>query len=347
MNKFWLFSIGFFLAISPAFCFAQESADTPYNIEKIFYLPSFNAVKGVDSLNKNWDKIDILAPQAHTIIFDNNSAKIVGKFGPKLKEAISSHNVRVMPLITNANFSQSLMHKLLASDNEQNRVIAGLIYLAKREKYAGWQFDFENISYKDRDLFTAFVQKTYPLFKKNNLILSVAVISRTSDYANTNAFKNWGGVYDYEKIANSSDFISLMAYDDPNSLGPVASVDFINKALDYVKDKIPAKKLSLGVPLYYWKWNADTDKKLGAGLYKNVLAIMSNFKYSLDFDESLGVSCLTYSYDKKNYEIWFEDKNSLSAKLNIIKDNNLRGFSAWLLGGEDPGIWTILSKTQK
>jgi spore germination protein len=67
---------------------------------------------------------------------------------------------------------------------------------------------------------------------------------------------------------------------------------------------------------------------------------MSNYKYTLNFDKNLGVSCLAYSYGQKNYNIWFEDKNSLEAKLEIIKNNKLRGFSAWLLGGEDPDIWS-------
>jgi spore germination protein YaaH len=218
--------------------------------------------------------------------------------------------------------------------------------LASANKYIGWQFDFENISYQDKDLYTAFVQKAYGLFQKKNLILSIVVVPRTSDYEDTNAFKNWSGVYDYKKLAESSDFISLMVYDDPNSVGPVASVDFVNKSLNYVKDKIPNEKLSLGVPLYYWKWAVNDDKKVGSGLYKNVEVIKENYRYTSGFDQDLGVSWLSYFFKNKEYKIWFEDKQSFEAKLNITKDYNLRGFSAWLLGGEDPAIWNILGKTK-
>lgn len=342
MRKILLFLVGFFLTLSPV-CYAQD-----YSLERIFYLPKYNAVNGVESLEKNWENIDILAPQYHTVSFVGNSAKITGNFGPKLKQAIKDHNLKVMPLVANSNFSQSLMHKLLLFEKEQDRVIAGLVYLAKRDKYIGWQFDFENISYKDRDLFSAFVERTYKSFKKNKLILSVAAITRTVDYEDTNAFKNWGGVYDYKRIANSSDFISLMAYDDPNSVGPVASTDYVNGVLEYMKDKIPAEKLSLGVPLYYWKWeNPSTSsgqvKKLGSGLYKNVLLIQDKYAFTTGFDEKLGVSWLDYVFNDKQYKIWFEDAKSFQAKMQIAKNNNLRGFSAWLLGGEDPAIWKIFS----
>ena len=322
----------------------QAGSAAQYNPEKIFYLPKYNAEAGVASLNKNWQKIDIVAPQMHVV---NADFSISGGFGPKFKKAIKDHNLRVMPLIANAGFNKGIIHNLLASETGQDKVIGALINMAKGQKYIGWQFDFENINYQDRDLFTAFVQKAYPLFQKNNLILSVAVISRTTDYEDTDAFKNWGGAYDYKKIADSCDFISLMAYDDPNSVGPVASVAFVNKILDYVKDKIPAQKLSLGVPLYYWKWPVGGSKKVAVGSYRNVSTIMQNYRYSLGFDSNLGVSWLTYFFKNKEYKIWFEDRQSFETKLNIVEDNNLRGFSAWLLGGEDPAIWSALAKSTK
>jgi len=321
---------------------AEAGLPANYNPEAVFYLAQYNAEAGVKSVEQNWEKIDILAPQMHTVTFSGNNAKIVGGFGPKLKKAIKDHNLKVMPLVANANFSQSLMHKLLTSPAQQDRVIIGLVYLAKRDKYIGWQFDFENIRYTDKDLYSAFIEKTYKSFKKNNLVLSVAAITRTADFEDTNAFKNWGGAYDYEKISANSDFISLMAYDDPKSKGPSASSEFIDGILAYVKDKIPPEKMSLGVPLYYWKWNADTNVRVGSGFFNNVLAIASGYLHTISFDENLGVSCLSYSYNNKNYKIWFEDQKSFQAKLDIMKQNNFRGFSAWLLGGEDPDIWKSL-----
>jgi spore germination protein YaaH len=340
MKKYFFYF--FSLCLAGAFLLAKDVNAEDYNFEKIFYLASYNAVKGVASVEQNWQKIDILSPQYQTVIFEGNNAKIVGKFGPKLKQVIKDRNLKVMPLITNAHFSQSLMHKLLTSPVQQDRVITGLVYLAKRDKYIGWQFDFENMSYKDRDLYSVFVEKTYKAFKKNNLILSVAVVSRTTDYENTDAFKNWGGVYDYARLSKSADFLSLMAYDDPNSKGPAASTEFVNGILAYVKDKIPASKLSLGVPLYYWKWDTDQNKKLGYGLFNNVINIIANFAHAKDFNPELGVSWLSYSYNSKNYKIWYEDKQSLGLKFDIIKQNGFRGFSAWLLGGEDSAIWTVL-----
>ncbi len=340
MKKTSIFFAVLFFAIFLVSPFLVSAQDAPvYNPEKLFYVSQKNAVKAVASLEQNWQKVDIVAPQSYSV---NSKMQLSGGLGPKLKKVVAEHNLKVMPLVVNANFSRTTIHKLLTLPNAQDNIIKGLVSLAKKNGYIGWQYDLENIDYQDRDLLTAFVQKTYTKFQENNLILSVAAVARFVDYEDTVAFKSWSGVYDYAALAKYSDFISLMAYDDPNSQGPVASVDFVNKSLAYIKDKVPPEKLSLGVPLYYWKWNTSTDKKVSAGLFSNVLAIMSKYAYSLIFDPSLGVSALSYSFRNKNYKIWFEDKQSFQAKLDLAKSYNLRGFSAWQLGGEDADIWSAL-----
>lgn len=312
-----------------------------YNPEGVFYLEPKNAVQAVASINKNWEKIDILAPQYFYVGAD---FAVTGAFGPELAKAIKDHNLKVMPLIMNAGFKQAIIHNLLLSPVGQDKVIRHMVESAKANNFIGWQFDFENISYLDKNLFTAFVQKTYAIFQENNLVFSVAVVPRTNDFEETDDFKNWSGVYDYQKIAESSDFVSFMTYDNQKSKGPSSSLDYVNQCLNYVKGKIPAEKLSLGTPLYYWEWNIDTGKKVSYGAYKHVADVMAKYKHVLDFDLAIGVSSLAYSANRNNYKIWFEDKKSFEAKLMVAKANNFKGFSAWQLGWEDPAIWSILDK---
>jgi spore germination protein YaaH len=296
--------------------------------------------EGIASLQKNAGKIDILAPQFYGV---SAKLQLTGKLDTNLKKVIVQKKLKVMPLVTNAGFKQSVIHNLLISPVAQDDVISSLVSVGKKDGYIGWQFDFENISYLDKDLYSAFVEKTAEALHKNNLILSVAAITRTCDYEDTDAFKNWGGVFDYARIAKAADFVSLMAYDDPNSVGPVASLPFINKVLAYVKDKIPPEKLSFGIPLYYWGWSTDPVKKVTAsGTFAKLLGIRSNYRHDLGFDAVLGASWLTYFYQNQQYKIWYQDKQGFQKRLDIVSQNNFRGFSAWVLGVEDPGIWSII-----
>ena len=135
-----------------------------------------------------------------------------------------------------------------------------------------------------------------------------------------------------------------MTYDDPNSVGPVASLPFINKVLGYVKDKIPPQKLSLGIPLYYWGWIDNSSQKItSAGSYNRLSNIINNFPHNSGFSAALGASWLTYFWQNQQYNLWYQDQQSFENKLDIIKQNNFRGFSAWVLGVEDPGIWNAIN----
>ena len=337
LNKYFLLTFLFTFLAVPVFGYAREN---------IFYMSQGKEKEGIISLQKNADKIDILAPQFFSV---TAKMKIAGSFDANLKKVIAqaqenNKNIKVMPLVVNAGFKQSVMHKLLTSPTDQDAVITGLVYIAKKNKYIGWQFDFENISYLDKDLYSSFVEKTAKSLHKNNLILSVAAVTRIVDYEDTDAFKNWGGAFDYARLAKVVDFISLMTYDDPNSTGPVASLPFIKNVLAYVKDKIPADKLSLGIPLYYWGWSADPVKKITAsGTFSRLSNIMDNFAYSLNFDELLGAACLTYSYNNQQYNLWYQDDKGFAERLDIVNQNSFRGFSAWVLGVEDPTVWSVLS----
>lgn len=334
------FCLAVFIA-APVLVLAFENNGV--NLEKIFYLSKGKEKEAILDIQKHADKIDILAPQAYSVGSDLN---LYGSLSAKLKEAIKQQNIKVMPLIVNSGFKQSIIHNLLLSSTAQDKVINGLISLAEKNNYIGWQFDFENINYKDKDLYSAFVEKTAKELHKNNLILSVAAVSRSVDYENTDAFKNWGGAYDYKRISDAADFISLMAYDDSKSYGPTASILFVKWVLNYVKDKILPEKLSLGIPFYYWGWNQTSpktsSKRISSGGYNLVRLTMQKFPYKQGFDEALGVPWLAYSVGKKSYKIWYEDKRSFEIKLNIVKGNNLRGFSAWVMGAEDPAIWDAL-----
>ena len=48
-------------------------------------------------------------------------------------------------------------------------------------------------------------------------------------------------------------------------------------------------------------------------------------------------------WENKQYKVWHQDKQTFEGKIDIINQNNFRGFSAWVLGVEDPQIWSTIS----
>lgn len=315
------------LLIMPEYVRAQGNP----TFEKIFYYSGIKA--GIKSLQNNAAKIDIFAPQVYSV---NSNLKPSGGMNKEIKAIVAKKGIKVMPLIVNQGFNQKIIHNLLVSSKARKAVIAYMIGEAKKNNYIGWQLDFEHINYKDRDRYTAFVEEAANEFEKSSLLLSVAAVARKNDSVN-NYYKNWSGAFDYEKIAQSADFISIMAYDDPNSLGPVASLPYVKEVLSYLAGKVPENKLSLGVPLYNWDWGKTTKRAVGYGVLQT---IRKNYVCKEDFDLSLGVAWISYNAKGQKRKVWCEDERSFELKMDLVREKKLRGISAWVLGFEDPDIWS-------
>jgi spore germination protein YaaH len=295
------------------------------------------------SLYANPESIDVLAPQTYGL---NAKGELKGSLNPDILAFAEKHQIKVMPLITNGAFSKSVAHAILDDRKKQNFAIDQLIAEAEKYGYWGWQIDFEQIDASYRDKFSAFMKRVGKAFKKNDLILSVAVVSKISDkpsdYKNT-LWQDLIGVFDYSALAKSVDFISVMSYDDPDSKGPVARYAWLKQVLKYSLKKVPAEKLSLGIPFYYWQWNDQTGKLVDIGGRNGINEIFQTLKVKTNYSTEHQAPYLTFWDQGKPYTLWYENDRSVEKKINLIKKYGLHGFSAWALGLELPIIYTAVN----
>lgn len=313
-------------------------ASKAYAAERIFYLSYTKA--GLASFKAHADKIDVVAPQSYEL---NPNLEVVGSVDPAVLSIAAKNKVKVMPLIVNSGFSQDIVHRLLISTSSEDSVVSFLLNEAAVRGYSGWQFDFEHIASADRDLYSSFVERAAAAFSRRTLTLSIAVVVRSADVEDSDFFRNWASAFDYGRLARSADFLSIMTYDDPTSQGPTASLPFVRKTLSYIRNSVPADKISLGIPLYYWSWSFDPLTRVrSGGTYSRVVSLRSRYVHTEGFDETLGVPWLLYYSRKKPYVVWFENAKSFKGKLDLAKTAGLRGFSAWVLGDEDPRLWELL-----
>lgn len=341
MKKIIIFSL-IFSMIAPSISFAKIN-NTTNNQENLFYY--YDNHYGYSEFRKNYRDIDIIAPQVYTVDYDLN-IKGPSKNEKKLLKYAKQKRVDIMPLIVNADFSKVLMSDILINEKAQDKIIDFLIAEAKKEKYIGWQFDFENINHLDRDLYTNFVKKAYKRFQEEKLQFSVAVIVRNKPYDKESKDQDWSSAYDYAEIGKNADFVTLMSYDDPNSIGPVASLPYLKKVLDFTLPQIPAEKVSLGVPAYCWRWQEATvnSAKVRKGATTYGLAEKAYKKdrsATKGFDETLGAEWFRYKQDGVNYETWCDSKKSFEIKQQMVDEYNLRGISVWALGQADKNIWKL------
>lgn len=337
---FFFFSFLFFASSVHA---QTTTSAYPYG-ERIFYYSTLKS--NVADFIAHAKDIDIIAPQTYEVTYNLNAS---GTVPTDLYQAAQAAHVKIMPLIANRDFSQNIIHSLLASSTAQATLISFLVSEAQAKGYIGWQLDLEHIASSDRDVFSSFVEKAVTALHSHSLILSIAVVAQAPGSASSNTsssfYKNWSGAYDYARLGSAADFLSLMAYDDPNSTGPSAPLPFVKSTLENIIASVPPLKISLGIPLFYWGWSISPLKNINSGgTYAMLEDRRVKYPYFEGWNASYEVPWFIYSIAKKSYVIWFEDAQSFSLKVALVSTYHLRGFSAWVLGSEDPAIWSMIVK---
>ncbi len=326
-------------------------------MERLFYY--VDAEDSYASLAQHIDQISVIAPQAFSV--DENGV-VWGEVDPRVMRLAGQHHVPVMPLIVNPGFNQQMLHELLTNDVARHRATQMLLELCRRNGFWGIQFDFEDLSIKDRDAYSRFVKETADALHAEDFKLSLAVVHRPDELPGPTAyqawlFEDWRAGYDLDALARSADFISVMTYSQHTRRtppGPNAGLPWVRDVVQYFLDHMPAEKLSLGVPTgsqhWYTSYEPDQIKPEKARSYSEVVsykraqALIDRNNAEVVWSDQQEVPYTFYSRGGTFEWIFLEDARSFAAKLGLVNDFHLRGISVWRLGTEDPGIWTDLKK---
>ncbi len=311
------------------------------------------------------DKVDILVPAWYLV--DANGL-VSGGPNPLVLETAREHHVPVMPIVTGAAFVQADVHKLLVNPAAYREMFSELIRACKDNGYVGFQFDFENVNWTDRDIFSAVVQEAANTFHAQNLELTVATVPNAPGTAGETGFdawlfENWQGAYDLKSLAQSADFICLMTYDEHTRYtppGPVAGWQWTIKNLDYALQFVPANKLFLGIPLYGTHWFAGipsvASPAAGAPLAPiekpnpsaqpistpDALDLARAYGGHIEWDPEDRTSWFYIYRDGMREWVFYTDAHTFRERYDLAKQRGLAGFCSWVLGAEDPGIWDVL-----
>ncbi len=337
------------LLLSATLLFAQQK------IESLFYY--VDKEHSFESLKNHIKQISIIAPAVYNV---DEDGVVWGEVDPRVLKLAKQHNVGVMPLIHNPGFNQEMLHKLLVNETARQRTIESLVDECKKYGYRGIQFDFENLNINDKDAFTQFYAETAKALHAAGFQLSIAVVHRPEKYPGPTKYfkwlyKNWRAGYDLKALAAIGDFISIMTYSQHTRRtppGPNAGIPWVKKNIEYFLSEVPAEKLSLGIPVQSQHWYTEQDEQHVAnarswseGLsHQEALGLAERFQAKINWLDEQKVPFTFFENGGLFEYIFFENAQSFQHKLELVKQNNLRGFSVWVIGNEDPEIWKVLEK---
>ena len=316
----------------------------------LFYMTETpNSVK---SFVDHADRVDILVPAWYNV--DDNGL-VWGGPNPAVMKTATAHHVPVMPIV--ALMDQAELHRLFITPSARSALIASLLGECKRNGYSGFQIDFENVDWTDRDLLSSLVADAAAALHKQNLQLTIATVPNAPGAPGSTAYShwlyaNWRGGYDLKSLAQSADLICLMTYDQNTRWtmpGPVAGYPWTLANLDYALQFVPKEKLSMGIPLYGYHWFAGdpgkdekpdpTAEYIGQ---EQVDQYTAAYHPQVEWDSADRVAWFYFYRDDYREWVFFTDKRGFEERLKLVRDRGLEGFCSWVLGTEDPEIWSLL-----
>ena len=304
-----------------------------------------NTPDGRASFLSHTRQIDVLSPGWYDA---NADGSITGYAHQDIIDAAHANGVAIIPLVVNANVDPDVGHAILADPARRATLARNLVNEAKTFGYAGFQLDFEQIGWTDRDLLTALAQDCAAAFHPAGLSLSLAVIPRlpgddTATGALLDYFRSWSGAYDFPALAKAADFLSFMTYDEHNGVTPpgaVSGTPWMRRALDFSLRGVPPEKATIGLPTYYHDWTGVG--QLTSSSYADAMTLAQTYGASPATDPVEDEVHFGYDAYGTHHELWIQSTETLRRKLPLLYEYGLKGISVWRLGFEDPSFWDLI-----
>ena len=314
----------------------------PGHMVQMYYV---NTDDGRASLMAHLGQIDVLSPAWYDA---NADGSITGYARRDVIDAAHASRVAIIPLIVNKDVDPGVGHAILADPNLRTALCGNLVKEAKAFGYAGFQLDFEQIPWTDRDLLTGLVKDCASAFHPAGLNLSIAVIPRMpGDDSATgsllNYFRQWSGAYDFAALAKAADFLSFMTYDEHNGVTPpgaVSGTPWMRQALAFSMQGVPPEKATLGLPTYYHDWTGIG--YLTSSSYADAMILAQQHGVTPAFDPTQEEMHFGYDAYGVHHELWIQSPDTLRRKLPLMYEYGLKGISVWRLGFEDPSFWSLI-----
>jgi spore germination protein YaaH len=345
-----------FVLLPPAF-----AANHPVGL---FYMTS--DAKSIRDFFAHSSQINLLVPTWYQV--DENGL-VSGTPEPAVLAQAQSEHLPVMPIV--ALFNKRSFHLLATSAAAQAQMNAALLRECKLHGYIGFQFDLENVEWTDRDALSAMVKTTADALHAAGLQLSIATVPNAPGYPGGGGFArwiytDWRGAYDLAALAKSVDLLCLMTYDQNTrwtTPGPVAGWQWTLDNLKYALQFVPREKLSLGIPLYGYHWytgaptiappaiagDLPTEKPDPTADYisaPDALQLAHDWNGKIQWDDEDHTAWFYFYRDQMREWIFYTDLRTFRDRYELAQQYGLQGFCSWVLGEEDPAIWTFLPKRQ-
>jgi spore germination protein YaaH len=314
-----------------------------------------NDAEAVQSFMAHKNKIDIISPTWYQI---DGDGLVTGEPQPVLLKEFKKDHVTLIPLF--AIFDHVKIHALIGDPKAQGAMIQSFLRECKDNGYDGVNLDVEDVMWTDKDALSAMVKKVADALHAEHLQVQIDVVPNAPGHAGETAFgkwifEEWRLGYDLKALGEAVDTICLMTYDQHThwtTPGPVGGWIWTKENMEYALKVIPKEKLSLGIAAYGYRWytgdpGLDKEKKTPNPTAdyisgKNVIYLRDTYGGTEQWDDDDHTPWFYFYRDQMREWIFYTNERAFHDRYVLAKENGLESICSWVLGQEDPGIWTAL-----
>lgn len=289
--------------------------------------------------------INVISPTAFTLK-NGDDVAIIDNASKDYIDWAKANNYKVWAMFSN-NSMRETTSKILNDYSKREKMIEKIVDLAVKYKVDGINVDFENMNMADKDVYSRFIIELAPRLREFGIVTSVDVTAPDGS-------ENWSLCFDRDVLADASDYLVFMAYDQygisSTKAGTTAGADWVEANIKKFlgQEAVAKEKIILGMPLYTRLWKTDSNGKATSNVV-NMNQIDNKLPGNVEkvWDENTKQYYVEYETNGVKYQMWIENEKSIEEKLNLINQYELAGGAFWEKDRETENIWTLAEEKLK
>ena len=296
---------------------------------------------------ENIEGVNVLSPSFFYLEkgSDGKVSENVNQEGKDYVEWAHNNGFKVWPMVSNNSYLTTT-EGILNDYTKRRKLEDEIIRVTEEYNIDGINLDFENMNKEDKDMYSRFVIELAPRLKDLGKTLTIDVTAPDGS-------ETWSLCFDRDVLANVSDYIVFMAYDQygtgGNKEGTTAGYNWVeNNVNKFIGQEAVAKeKIILGIPLYTRLWKEDGGKITSKVV--NIKDVDSTLPSDIKkkWDEELKQNYVEYTDGSATYKMWIEDEKSIAEKIGLAKKYDLAGIAFWEKDREYDGFWQYVANEYK
>lgn len=258
-------------------------------------------------------------------------------------ERVHAYGLQVWGVWDNFNYAgtnddaEVSSYQVLSNTTVRQQLVRDIVDTSLQLGLDGVNIDFEGLTEDCGEHFIQFLRELSVLCRQNELVLSV------DNYVPFN-FNNF---YRLDIQGEIADYVIIMGYDEhwhgSGDPGSVASIEYVSNGLSRTLEQVPAGKVVNALPFYTILWRTEgstvTDQYI---TLNNMASYLQRVGVTPEWDEETCQNYAEWQEGSATCQIWVEDEESISVKLNVMNAQNVGGVAVWRLGYGTPAAWELI-----